>query len=49
MRMQRRGSVFQNKKLGTSVNMVRRNVPALGGDLAGRHLQVSPNNEYLIF
>ena len=30
--------------------MVRgQNAPALGGDLAGRHLQVSPNNEHLIF
>jgi len=49
-KVKKRFQVSKKKKLGASVNVVRRrNAPALGGDLAGRHLQVSPNNEYLNF
>jgi hypothetical protein len=41
----------ETSRSGASIHMLRRrrNVPALGGDLAGSHIQVSPNNEYLNF
>lgn len=43
-------SRFQKEKVKrVEKGSISRNAPALGGDLAGCHLQISPNDKYLVY